>query len=154
MLEYCRIRGDVIPPTRANPSDAGLDIYFNPDDSSTTGVMLYPGESKLFQTGLKFGIPHGYMLEVKNRSGNASKRSLIVGACVVDSGYDGEVFVNLHNIGREPQLIEKGMKIAQVVMIPVVHFRALETTQDNLYDWYPITMSDRGTGALGSTDKK
>ena len=154
MLEYCRIRGDVIPPTRANPSDAGLDIYFNPDDSSTTGVMLYPGESKLFQTGLKFGIPHGYMLEVKNRSGNASKRSLIVGACVVDSGYDGELFVNLHNIGREPQLIEKGMKIAQVVMIPVVHFRALETTQDNLYDWYPITMSDRGTGALGSTDKK
>jgi dUTP pyrophosphatase len=154
MLEYYRVRGDVIPPTRANPSDAGLDIYFNPDDSSTPGVMLYPGESKLFQTGLKFGIPHGYMLEVKNRSGNASKRSLIVGACVVDSGYDGEVFVNLHNIGREPQLIEKGMKIAQVVMIPVVHFRALETTQDNLYDWCPITMSDRGTGALGSTDKK
>lgn len=154
MLEYYRVRGDVIPPTRANPSDAGLDIYFNPDDSSTTGVMLYPGESKLFQTGLKFGIPHGYMLEVKNRSGNASKRSLIVGACVVDSGYDGEVFVNLHNIGREPQLIEKGMKIAQVVMIPVVHFRALETTQDNLYDWCPITMSNRGTGALGSTDKK
>jgi dUTP pyrophosphatase len=154
MLEYYRVRGDVIPPTRANPSDAGLDIYFNPDDSSTTGVMLYPGESKLFQTGLKFGIPHGYMLEVKNRSGNASKRSLIVGACVVDSGYDGEVFVNLHNIGREPQLIEKGMKIAQVVLIPVVHFRALETTQDNLYDWCPITMSNRGTGALGSTDKK
>lgn len=154
MLEYCRVRPDAIPPTRANPSDAGLDIYFNPDDSSMAGVMLYPGESKLFQTGLKFGIPHGYMLEVKNRSGNASKRSLIVGACVVDSGYDGEVFVNLHNIGREPQLIEKGMKIAQVVMIPVVHFRALETTQDNLYDWYPITMSDRGTGALGSTDKK
>lgn len=154
MLEYYRVRGDVIPPTRANPSDAGLDIYFNPDDSSTTGVMLYPGESKLFQTGLKFGIPHGYMLEVKNRSGNASKRSLIVGACVVDSGYDGEVFVNLHNIGREPQLIEKGMKIAQVVMIPVVHFRALETTRDNLYDWCPITMSNRGTDALGSTDKK
>jgi hypothetical protein len=46
------------------------------------------------------------------------------------------------------------MKIAQVVMIPVVHFRAIETSNDNLYDWYPITMSDRGTGALGSTDKK
>ena len=154
MLEYYRVRSDVIPPTRANPSDAGLDIHFNPEDASVTGVMLYPGESKLFQTGLKFGIPHGYMLEVKNRSGNASKRSLIVGACVVDSGDDGEVFVNLHNIGREPQLIEKGMKIAQVVMIPVVHFRAIETSNDNLYDWYPITMSDRGTGALGSTDKK
>ena len=44
------------------------------------------------------------------------------------------------------------MKIAQVVMVPVVHFRALETSKDNLYDWHPITISNRGSGALGSTD--
>ncbi len=44
------------------------------------------------------------------------------------------------------------MKIAQVVMIPVVHFRAMETDKDNLYSWYPISMSERGEGALGSTD--
>ena len=94
------------------------------------------------------------MLEVKNRSGNASKRSLLVGACVIDSGYNGEVFVNLHNVGTTTQFIERGMKIAQVVMIPVVHFRALETKEDNLYDWHPITISDRGEGSLGSTDKK
>ena len=60
------------------------------------------------------------MLEVKNRSGNASKRSLLVGACVVDSGYDGEVFVNLHNIGTETQFVAKGAKIAQLVLLPVV----------------------------------
>ena len=114
---------------------------------------MEPGESKLFSTGLKFGVPHGYMLEVKNRSGNASKRSLLVGACVIDSGYDGEVFVNLHNVGNTTQFIERGMKIAQIVMVPVIHFRALETSTDNLYGWYPITMSDRGTGALGSTDQ-
>lgn len=154
ILEYYRTRKDAIPPTRANPSDAGLDVYFNPEDSSIEGVQLPPGRSKLFATGLKFGVPHGYMLEVKNRSGNASKKSLLVGACVIDSGYDGEVFVNLHNVGCDTQFIERGMKIAQVVMVPVVHFRALETSQDNLYEWYPITMSDRGDGALGSTDKK
>lgn len=153
ILEYYRTRQDAVPPTRANPSDAGLDVHFNPDDASIEGVNLRPGESKLFSTGLKFGIPHGYMLEVKNRSGNASKRSLLVGACVVDSGYDGEVFVNLHNVGTETQFIPRGMKIAQVVMVPVVHFRALETTSDNLYNWYPITMSGRGDGALGSTDR-
>ena len=152
ILEYYCTRGDVIKPTRANPSDAGLDVHFNPDDAELSGVWLEPGESKLFPTGLKFGIPHGYMLEVKNRSGNASKRNLLVGACVVDSGYDGEVFVNLHNVGRGSQLIKRGMKIAQVVMVPVVHFRALETTKDNLYDWHPITISNRGAGALGSTD--
>jgi len=154
ILEYYRTRHDAIPPSRANPSDAGLDVHFNPGDAEVKGVILKPGESKLFSTGLKFGVPHGYMLEVKNRSGNASKRSLLVGACVIDSGYDGEVFVNLHNVGTEEQFVERGMKIAQIVMVPVVHFRALETSQDNLYNWYPITMSDRGAGALGSTDKK
>ena len=154
ILEYYCTRGYVVRPTRANPSDAGLDIHFNPEDAELKGVHLAPGESKLFSTGLKFGIPHGYMLEVKNRSGNASKRSLLVGACVVDSGYDGEVFVNLHNVGNAEQFIHRGMKIAQIVMVPVVHFRALETGKDNLYDWHPITISNRGDGALGSTDKK
>jgi dUTPase len=67
------------------------------------------------------------MLEVKNRSGNAAKRSLLVGACVVDSGYDGEVFVNLHNVGNKVQLVDPGTKIAQVVLIPVVHFRARQS---------------------------
>ena len=153
ILEYYRTRQNVIPPTRANPSDAGLDVHFNPEESELKGIYLEPGESKLFSTGLKFGVPHGYMLEVKNRSGNASKRSLLVGACVIDSGYDGEVFVNLHNVGNERQWIERGMKIAQIVMVPVVLFRALETSKDNLYEWYPITMSNRGDGALGSTDK-
>mgnify|MGYP001215431143 CR=1 FL=1 len=153
ILEYYCTRDDMVRPTRANPSDAGLDVHYNPEDSELSGVYLEPGESKLFSTGLKFGVPHGYMLEVKNRSGNASKRSLLVGACVVDSGYDGEVFVNLHNVGTRSQFIERGMKVAQIVMVPVVHFRALETNKDNLYDWHPITISDRGDGALGSTDK-
>ena len=152
ILEYYRTRPNAIPPTRANPSDAGLDVYYNPEQPQELGLNLRPGESKLFPTGLKFGVPHGYMLEVKNRSGNASKRSLLVGACVIDSGYDGEVFVNLHNVGTETQMIERGTKIAQIVMVPVVHFRALEASTDNLYEWYPITLSDRGSAALGSTD--
>ena len=91
------------------------------------------------------------MIEVKNRSSVAAKRSLIVGACVVDSGYDGEVFVNLHNIGERLQVIQPGDKIAQLVMIPVVHFRPAEAVNGRLYD-DPITISDRGAGALGSTD--
>jgi dUTPase len=74
-----------------------------------------------------------------------------VGACVVDSGYDGEVFVNLHNIGNEAQTVTPHTKIAQAVMVPVVHFRAVETSAEP-YEWYPITISDRGDGALGSTD--
>ena len=151
IIEYSRVRPDAKPPTRANPSDAGLDLFFNPEDVSTA-IRLQPGESKLFQTGIRVGVPHGYMLEIKNRSSVASKRSLLVGACVVDSGYDGEIFVNLHNVGTEEQIITKHDKIAQAVMVPVVHFRALETHSGDLYSWHPITISDRGTGALGSTD--
>ena len=151
IIEYHRIHFNSHPPTRGNPSDAGLDVYFSP--KAREPVTINPGQSVILPTGLKFGVPHGYMLEVKNRSSVASKRSLIVGACVVDSGYDGEVFVNLHNIGTEPQVVEPHTKIAQVVMTPVVSFRALETQNPDLYGWYPITISDRGDGALGSTDE-
>ena len=158
IIEMKRVRENIKPPTRSNPSDAGLDLYFNPEyegllpHPERDAVTIEPGDSVLLQTGYRFGVPHGYMLEIKNRSSVASKRSLIVGACVVDSGYDGEVFVNIHNIGKETQVIEPGTKIAQAVMIPVVHFRALETNAEP-YDWYPITISERGEGALGSTDR-
>jgi len=158
ILEFCRVRESAFPPERANPSDAGLDLYFNPEPEGflphpdNDSIVIEPGESKLLATGYRFGVPHGYMIEIKNRSSIAAKRSLIVGACVVDSGYDGEVFVNLHNIGKKPQTIIPKDKIAQAVMVPVVHFRALETNTGNLYNWYPITISDRGAGSLGSTD--
>ena len=151
IIEYHRTHFNSHPPTRGNPSDAGLDVYFSP--KAREPVTIEPGQSAILPTGLKFGVPHGYMLEVKNRSSVAYKRSLIDGTCVVDSGYDGEIFVNLHNIGNEPQVVEPHTKIAQVVMTPVVSFRALETTNPNLYDWYPITISNRGDGALGSTDE-
>tara|TARA_Y100001963_G_scaffold60090_1_gene84033 strand:+ start:862 stop:1326 length:465 start_codon:yes stop_codon:yes gene_type:complete len=151
MIEYARVRDNARPPVRSNPSDAGLDVFYSPEDASVTALTIAPGESKIVPTGLRFGVPHGYMLQVMNRSGVAAKRSLVVGAHVVDSGYDGEVFVNLHNIGTEPQVVEAFAKIAQVVMIPVVPFRALESQGKDLYNWYPITISDRGDGALGST---
>jgi len=150
IIEYNRTHLNAHSPTRGNPSVAGLDVYFSPKEHEP--ITVAPGESVVLPTGLKFGVPHGYMLEVKNRSSVAAKRSLVVGACVVDSGYEGEVFVNLHNIGNEAQVVEPHTKIAQVVMTPVVSFRAMETTNPDLYGWYPITISERGDGALGSTD--
>jgi deoxyuridine 5'-triphosphate nucleotidohydrolase len=149
MLEYYRIRGDVFPPSRSNPSDAGLDVYFCPLDQKS--VVIEPNGNQVLGTGLKFGVPHGYMLQAMNRSGMASKRCLVVGAHCIDSGYNGEVFIDLHNIGDSAQLIEPETKIAQLVLIPVVTFRAMETREDKLYDWSPITISTRGAGGFGST---
>jgi len=149
LIEYFRLRPDVKPPTRSNPSDAGLDVFFCPGNSFPTEVE--PGENHLFQTGLQFGVPHGYALMVCNRSGMGEKKYLTYGAHVIDSGYDGEVFIDLHNVGTETQTIYPGDKIAQLVMVPVVSFRAVETNEDNLYGWCPITISDRGDGGFGSS---
>lgn len=153
ILQYHMLRGNDFPPTRANPSDAGLDLRWVPATSKETVHTVLPGESVLMPTGCKFAIPHGYMMEIKNKSGIAYKRQLLVGACVVDSGYEGEVFVNLHNIGPEPQHLEPGDKIAQAVVVPVVHARFMASESPDIYDWYPITISERGDGALGSTGK-
>jgi dUTP pyrophosphatase len=151
ILEYYCLPHCEHKPVRANPSDAGLDLCFNPKDGKS--LRLESGKSYVLPTGLKFGIPHGYMFQIMNRSGNAAKKQWLVGACVVDSGYDGEVFVNLHNTSNTYWTVHPGDKIAQGVLIPVVHARFVETAEDNLYGWYPITISDRGDGALGSTDK-
>tara|TARA_Y100000310_G_C20558908_1_gene752019 strand:- start:297 stop:755 length:459 start_codon:yes stop_codon:yes gene_type:complete len=149
-LEYVKIREESIDPARANPSDAGMDVFYCPDDHTKT-LAFNAGDSHKVPTGLRFGVPHGYMLEVKNRSSIASKQNLIVGACVVDPGYDGELYIDLHNIGRETRFINAGEKIAQVVLIPIVHFRAVENEEGTLYK-HKIAMTNRGDGAFGSTN--
>ena len=150
IIEYTKTRDQAHNPQRAHPSDAGLDVFYSAPSPQEL-IAVHPNTSMLVPTGLRFGVPHGYMLEVKNRSSVAAKLNLVVGACVIDSGYDGEVFVNLHNIGRETRVIQDGDKIAQLVMVPVVHFSPRENRNGDLYG-HPITISNRGTGALGSTD--
>ena len=91
-------------------------------------------------------VPPGHMLEVKNKSGIAHKQKLLVGACVVDSGYTGEIFVNLHNVGGETRHISPGQKIAQAILAPIVLCDLEEVFDD------PSNKStDRGSGGFGST---
>ena len=149
LLEFQKTHLDAKTPTRSNPSDAGLDVYFCPEDGQF--VDLRAGQNRILGTGLKFAIPHGYMLQVMNRSSMAAKKNLLVGAHCIDSGYAGEVFIDLHNVGSGNQIIRPGDKIAQLVMVPVMHVR-VTLTGDELYDQdEPITISKRGDGALGST---
>tara|TARA_A100001391_G_scaffold142926_1_gene100726 strand:- start:243 stop:785 length:543 start_codon:yes stop_codon:yes gene_type:complete len=152
MILEIEVRKGAKLPNRANPSDAGLDVFYCPKDPTVSAISILPGGSQMLATGLKFGVPHGYMLQVCNRSSMGAKRSLVVGAHIIDSGYDGEVFIDLHNIGTEPQYVGAGEKIAQLVLVPVVHFRTIEV-EGGLYD-ESISMSGRGDGALGSTDTK
>jgi dUTP pyrophosphatase len=150
IIEIACLREGSVAPERANPSDAGLDVFFNPSDQEMIEIPVL--ENRLLETGYSFGIPHGYMLQVCNRSSVAAKKRLVVGAHIVDAGYSGEVFVDLHNIGAEPYVVMPGEKIAQLVMVPVVNFRTAEVEPEELY-WEdePIVLSNRGDGSLGST---
>ena len=77
-------------PTRAHKTAAGIDFYYCPNGDkklyNTQDFYIPPKASRLLSTGIKVEIPYGYMLEIKNKSGIASKRQLLVGACVVDPG--------------------------------------------------------------------
>ena len=132
-------------PQRAHAHDAGMDFFFAPE--IVKPVLIESGQSAVLQTGLKVEVPRGFMLQIMNKSGVASKRSLLTGACVVDHGYTGEIFINLHNVGRQVQMIEPGMKIAQGVFIQVNNFGLELIEEDDIYG----ETTARGDGALGST---
>ena len=147
-LKVFKIRETAQLPRRAHPTDAGADIFYCPAEKSIDQWrVLKPGQTDLFETGLKNEVPPGHMLQVMNKSGIAFKKQLVTGACVVDCGYDGEVFVNLHNIGLKNAIIEPGQKIAQIVLMPIDTPEFVEVLEDKIYD----SDTDRGTGGFGST---
>ena len=152
ILRYEKARPGVKVPVRSNPSDAGLDVFYCPEHDKGA-IFIGPTSTAVLPTGLRFEVPHGYMLEVKNRSSMAAKKQLLVGACVIDPGYSGEVFINLHNVGMQPQIIAVGDKIAQLVLLPVYHFDCLEVQSGTIYD-KPLCISNRGSGGFGSTGLK
>ena len=149
-LKIFRVRDNAKLPTRAHDGDAGMDLYYCSAKRDLTSISIRPGETVLFPTGIKAEVPKGFMLEVKNKSSIAAKKQLLVGACVVDSGYDGEIFVNLHNTGRQTQWFKDGDKVAQGVLLPVNLCEIQEVSDPNELN----KDSTRGDGALGSTGSR
>lgn len=125
-------------PTRAHSTDAGLDIYSRED------VVIKPGESFKFDTGIHMEIPAGYVGMLKSKSGLNVKHG-ITSEGVIDSGYTGSIVVKLYNLGKFPVYIQKGMKISQLVIMPIIT-PDLEKV-DSLED------TERGNGGFGSTGK-
>tara|TARA_B110000858_G_C17756301_1_gene452288 strand:- start:130 stop:567 length:438 start_codon:yes stop_codon:yes gene_type:complete len=145
-MKYTKIR-DVKSPTRANATDAGID-FFVPNDFIF--AYLKPGASLIIPSGIKVNCPEGYALIAFNKSGIATKKTLHVGACVVDHGYQGELHLNLTNVGFEDQTIEAGDKIVQFVLLPLGPSDVKEVDEKDLYE----AVSDRGEGGFGSSGTK
>jgi len=151
-LRVQRLHESAKMPERAHPTDAGMDLFFCPPPNDMIPKQIesiLPHGASILPTGLKIEVPEGYMMEIKNKSGIASKRGLLVGACVVDRGYTGEIFVNLHNPSDRTQTLHAGDKIAQAVFVKIT--TDLELVEaENIYD----EETSRGDGALGSTGDK
>jgi len=138
---------DVKTPTRANSTDAGIDFFI---PNTAQPFTIQPGEAALIPSGIKVEVPINHALVAFNKSGIASKKQLIVGACVVDCGYQGEIYINMQNIGREEQVLLPGDKIVQFALLQLGDPIVTEVNIDELY----TKVSDRGEGALGSTGTK
>jgi dUTP pyrophosphatase len=155
ILRVAKIREEAKLPVRAYPTDAGMDLFFCPDEEmkekiiSREGFAIEVRDSVVLPTGLKIEVPANHMLEIKNKSGIASKRQLLVGACVVDCGYTGEIFVNLHNISLKTQYIKPGDKLAQAVLVPISCCEVSEIKHEDFID-----KTARGDGGFGSTGDK
>jgi len=145
-MKFTKTR-DVKSPTRANPTDAGID-FFIPNDMPSTELRAH--EKCLIPSGIKVNVPEGFALIAFNKSGVATTRELQVGACVVDCGYQGEVHFHLFNYGTNNIHVHPGDKIIQFVLLPLGDPRVEEVEEKDLYP----EVSSRGEGGFGSSGTK
>ena len=139
-LPIQRLRPDAVVPKRAYAGDAGLDL------SSCEHIEIPPGERAVVGTGLAVAIPEGYAGFVQPRSGLASRHGITIVNTpgLVDSGYRGELRVILLNTDREhPFVVEAGMRIAQLVVVPVAETDPVEVEE--------LPASERGVRGFGSS---
>lgn len=127
-------------PSYAHPGDAGLDLY------SLEDYNLKAGEMHVFWLGFAIEIPDGFVAQVFDKSSLAVKHKIHTIGGVFDSGYRGEYSVNLINLSKKTYKIEKGDKIAQLIIYPVAQVNFCLTNK--------LSDSQRGTGKLGSSGRK
>ncbi len=139
-----KLRPNAQPPVYSSEGAAGADLRVCLDEP----VTILPGETKMLPLGMAIEIPEGYVGLAYARSGLASKRGIApankVG--VIDSDFRGEMMAALHNHGSEPQVIEPGERVLQLVIAPVVQAVFSEAEE--------LSETGRGEGGWGSTGRR
>lgn len=138
-LKIKKLHKDAIVPKFAHPGDAGVDLI------SLEQVIIKPGDRVQVKTGLAFEIPKGCVGLVWDKSGLSHKHGLKMLGGVVDSGYRGEVVLGVINLSKETYILEKGHKVAQMLIQKIEHPDIVEVTE--------LTETKRGKGGFGSTGK-
>ena len=128
-------------PKKAHPDDAGYDLY------SRIDAVLEPLSGMAIPVGFAMELPTGYEAQIRPRSGLAAKYHITVtnSPGTVDANYRGEIKAILYNLGREPFIIQRGDRIAQMVICKLPEIDLVETTE--------LSQTDRGSGGFGSSGK-
>jgi dUTP pyrophosphatase len=134
---------DLPLPSYATAGAAGMDLLV----AVLEAVTIAPGDRALIPTGLMIALPPGYELQVRPRSGLALRHGIVLANSpgTIDEDYRGEIQVIIMNAGTEPFTVERGMRIAQAVLAPVVRAR-----------WHEVAALDgtaRAAGGFGSTGR-
>ena len=137
-LKVKKVQMDAKLPQYGHTGDAGLDLF------SSIDFVLEKGQVEAIPSGIKVAIPDGFVGLIWDKSG-VSLKGVHRLAGVIDSGYRGEVKVVMINLSDKPFAIDKGMKIAQMLVQPITMVRVVET--EDLDD------TSRGEGGFGSTGK-
>lgn len=141
ILNINLIHEDAKMPFRANEGDAGLDVF------SIEEKVIPSGETAIIRTGIQMALPKGTEAQIRPRSGLAAKHAVTVlnSPGTIDEGYRGEVKIILINHGKEDFVVEKEMRIAQMVIAPVLQVRLQQVRS--------LSDSERGEGGFGSSGK-
>ena len=139
-----RLSKDVALPKYETEGSSGLDLAANTDKQ----IKILPGKSEIIPTGLAVAIPKNFEIQIRPRSGLAAKSQISVlnTPGTIDADYRGELKVILINLSDKVFVVEKGLRIAQMVLCPVVKATLKEVTE--------LEITERGSGGFGSTGIK
>ncbi len=139
-IKVKKLRPDAKLPTHGHPGDAGMDLYTIED------VVFMPGKQARVHTGIALEIPEGYVGLIWDKSSVSFNMGLKVMGGVIDSGYRGESILNLLNVTDKEVKLEKGQKVAQMLIQKFEHCDILEVDE--------LSQTVRGEGREGSTGHK
>ena len=139
-----RLTKTALIPKYETAGSSGMDLAADVDSK----IAVKPGETQIVPTGLAVSIPKDYEIQIRPRSGLAAKNQISVlnTPGTIDADYRGEIKVILINLGKKSFIVDRGLRIAQMVLCPVIkaNIREVETLDD----------TERGSGGLGSTGTK